>query len=352
MKIFVWTCDGLGASWLGAYGNDLIETPAFDQLAAESLVGDQHFAYQPGPSGQRSADWDTGRYAGGTGWTLLHALRTAGLGTWAGGSERWSAWPTHQPGLFWTRQRLGPLSARGVPRPHLRAVFGQLDPPVRPWRGPVPPTLTPEVDDEVRERLVRTFAAQVRQADDWLAAWRTWLTTVPGADEAWWIVTAGHGWPLGTHGHVGRTAALPHAELTQVPLLVRPPGGLPGGSRTRAFTQPLDLAPTLAGLLGVPVPSDLHGVDLRPLFAGHAQVPRPAAVSVTAAGWCVRTPSWSLVGPAPLRWFEQPADRWEVHDRAAHFPDRVEALARTWSKMAATWAQPGQVDWRGLFEAV
>ena len=44
MKILVLEAFGLHLGYLGCYGNDWLATPAFDQLAAEAFVFDQHFA--------------------------------------------------------------------------------------------------------------------------------------------------------------------------------------------------------------------------------------------------------------------------------------------------------------------
>lgn len=60
MRVIVVTMDRLPARLLACYGNEWMETPCFDQLAARSTVFEQHFAELPGPAGF-SHPWWTGQ---------------------------------------------------------------------------------------------------------------------------------------------------------------------------------------------------------------------------------------------------------------------------------------------------
>ena len=53
MRLIVLTFDRLPARLLACYGNEWMETPAFDQLAARSTVFEQHFAELPGEQAPR-----------------------------------------------------------------------------------------------------------------------------------------------------------------------------------------------------------------------------------------------------------------------------------------------------------
>src|SRR6516225_6822422 len=61
MKAIVLIARGLQLGALGCYGNQWIDTPALDSLAAEGAVFDQHFADNADPAGARRA-WRSGRY--------------------------------------------------------------------------------------------------------------------------------------------------------------------------------------------------------------------------------------------------------------------------------------------------
>ncbi|MFN4258047.1 MAG: sulfatase-like hydrolase/transferase [Gemmataceae bacterium] len=60
MKVLLFNIRGLRPAFLGCYGNEWIETPAFDQLAAEGIVLDWHYADHPDPAAAPS--WRTGCY--------------------------------------------------------------------------------------------------------------------------------------------------------------------------------------------------------------------------------------------------------------------------------------------------
>lgn len=61
MKILVIVARGLQAGAVGCYGSQWIDTPALNDLAADGVVFDQHFADAASPEGARRA-WRTGCY--------------------------------------------------------------------------------------------------------------------------------------------------------------------------------------------------------------------------------------------------------------------------------------------------
>jgi len=94
------------------------------------------------------------------------------------------------------------------------------------------------------------------------------------------VVVADHGEMLGERGLLGhgRTADM-YRPLIRVPLIVRAPGSLEGGTRSAALVQLTDVAHTLAALGGAEgdlAPTAGERVDLREAAAGRG---RSAAVS-------------------------------------------------------------------------
>jgi len=91
----------------------------------------------------------------------------------------------------------------------------------------------------------------------------------------WW---SDHGLHLGEHGLTRKTTAF---ELdARVPFIITTPGH-PGGQRSKALVELLDIYPTLAELCGISPPDELEGRSLRPLFENPDQPFRSAALTQT-----------------------------------------------------------------------
>ncbi len=166
------------------------------------------------------------------------------------------------------------------------------------------------------------------------------------------IFTSDHGLPLGEHGVVGLTGAGPHEELLHLPLIVRLPGQVQAGRRVPTLCQPIDLAATLADLLGVVLP-EAHGQSLLPLMHGATTAIRPYLLSgvETERGpiRALRTPEWSFILPAPTneaesvpgRLFLQPEDVWEVNDVRQHHMELAEYFEQVLCEALTASRQPG-----------
>jgi len=83
------------------------------------------------------------------------------------------------------------------------------------------------------------------------------------------LVTSDHGEALGEHGRIGHNSTV-YDEMLAVPFVLRLPVGLPAsGVDSGRLATLADLAPTLAGIAGVELPSAADGVDLlAPLSVG------------------------------------------------------------------------------------
>jgi arylsulfatase A-like enzyme len=96
------------------------------------------------------------------------------------------------------------------------------------------------------------------------------------ADSTLVILTADHGEEFFEHGSVlhGRSY---FEEVIRVPLLLRGPG-VPAGLRTDNLASLVDVVPTALGLLGLPIPDAVQGVDLSLAWReGTAQGPEGTA---------------------------------------------------------------------------
>ena len=89
------------------------------------------------------------------------------------------------------------------------------------------------------------------------------------ADETIVILTSDHGEMLGDHWSHGKFGYFDQAF--HVPLIIRDPRRA-GGTRIDAFTESIDLMPTILDLVDAEIPAHLDGRSLAPFLAGH----RPA----------------------------------------------------------------------------
>jgi arylsulfatase A-like enzyme len=342
MRILLITIDALQPAYLGPYGNEWIETPTLDRWAAAGVVFDQHFADVPTVEAARKS-WCSGRHAGMPATKepdLFARLGEAGVPVVRGARGLKSAidkLSKSSHGLLWfeIEDLLPPwkLSAK-----HLAPYYDAPDEdevsrtvPLEPWLEPLPSQVADD-DETTFERLQNTYAAADSKLDARLGdiadecARRGW-------DDAVRIVTAPRGLALGEHGAAGFPAPL-HEELAHLPLLMVWPDGTYSGHRVAALTQPMDLAPTIAELFGIPwPPSDdalMAGRSLLPLVQSPHATLRPHAVTTLGPAIGVRTADWHWLraGPdEPAQLFVKPDDRWEVNDVHQHHLEVCEELA-------------------------
>jgi arylsulfatase A-like enzyme len=360
MSVIVFVARGLPAGWVGAYGNEWVDTPTLDRLAAEGVTFDRHLSDCPDPAAAGRA-WLTGRHQvpplGGEHSTevpapvLLEALRAAGAPTvllranhpdtdgppsfYAGWAEVFDARPdADDASPFDAGLRALPGLLDRLPADGRWLLWVETDRCVPPWDVPqavfeayvddgddlgsaadadeVPPFADPPIgtfdrsDPAALDYLHRTFAAVVTKFDDELGrAFEIFRSR--GLDRsAAWVVTSDLGYPLGEHGQVGPHRPWLHQAVVQVPLLLRLPGAEEAGRRVAAITQPVDLTPTLLALLGATGRTG-DGSDLLPLVRGGVDRLRPEACSgwvVNGVGeWALHTADRLLIlpGPQPVR---------------------------------------------------
>jgi len=368
MNILVVAAHGLNCHWLGPYGNEWVSTPAFDALAVEAVIFDQHYADDPSPDG----------FARTCPQTLLPSLRAAGVVAAlvddrrhrSPGGRKWDhvvptdsashptpgdalisavesaldRLPTGAPWILWieTDRLIPPWDFDAETYQHYASAtarFGADDESLTDLPAPVTiPTSDCIAADEDLEwhRLHNSFAAALTSFDAELdvlvEVWRE-----RGLDQtAAWVLTSGYGWPLGEHGVIGPHTSRIHTELVHLPLMIRFPEHRQGMRRVSLFTQPADLAPTLVDLIGIGKTNEGESRSLMPLTSGPGRHIRELVRSATPRASHIerglRTPEWSFL-PAvhqtgePQRLYRRPDDLWEVNDLAPRHPDECDRLA-------------------------
>ena len=155
----------------------------------------------------------------------------------------------------------GLLPPEGAPLPHLTHL----------WLGRVRTgAIVP--DAAQRDYLRRLYRGELQRVDLALGTLLDALAADGTLDEAIVVLVGVHGEEFFEHGGVGHGLTL-HEESLRVPLVIRAPALLAPG-RVGVPVDLLDLAPTLADLLGLPFPTGWQGDSLVPVIDDPQPPPR------------------------------------------------------------------------------
>jgi arylsulfatase A-like enzyme len=139
------------------------------------------------------------------------------------------------------------------------------------WWPPNVPADNPCTDEQQR-----CYLAMIQNADDNLGRLLDYLDRAGLAKDTIVVFTSDHGEMLGSHGRIQKM--VPYAEAIDVPLVMRWPGRIPAGARVDALQTPMDHFPTLCGLAGLPIPTEVDGEDLSKVVTGKGGASREAVL--------------------------------------------------------------------------
>jgi arylsulfatase A-like enzyme len=182
------------------------------------------------------------------------------------------------------------------------------------------------------------YAAGVRDFDDRVGPFLDRLRRSGALDNTYVILTSDHGEELFDHGNWNHGYSLYEHDI-HVPLIVRPPRGLPGARGIENVVGLVDLYPTLLHLAG-PAPSGngnedaaIEGKDLSPFFDGSG--PGGSGI-VFSSGVRNNSRLWSLVAGSyklmlngeenRYAFFDVIQDPAETQNLAPRMPDRVRPM--------------------------
>jgi arylsulfatase A-like enzyme len=288
--------DTLRADRLGLYGAERDTSPNLDRFAADALVFDKalspstwtlpsHGSLFTGLLPDQHGLIGVGDRLGPTTPTVAERLRRLGyrtvaftdggfLGPQWGLSDGFDRYDT-TPGHAWTPKDVAVivaaasrwLEANGHEPWFLFVHTYEVHQPYRNVEGFADPFLPPDADrttpvvafrlaafpadPEQAERALAFYDGGVARMDHHLGGWLEALRAGGGLDDTAVILTSDHGEELGDHGAYEHALGRLYDENVRVPLLVRPPGGPPGGGRRETVpASGLDVAPTLLAWAG------------------------------------------------------------------------------------------------------
>jgi arylsulfatase A-like enzyme len=208
--------------------------------------------------------------------------------------------------------------------------------------------------DEFVEIELDWYDGSIRGADVEFGRILEKLSELQIADDTLVVVFSDHGQEFLEHGGHFHEENV-YGELTNVPLLMSWPSGLPEGRVVAETVQLLDLAPTILDLAGLEIPERMQGQSLKPLFeTGGRWRARPAisewrrrtdqlgtrivdAFSILEGEWKLM---WNVERPDDVPEFElyhHPSDPLDQKNVASDNPEVVQRLAQqleAWRKWA------------------
>ncbi len=354
------TFDRLPIAGLGCYGNEWVDTTAFDTLAADGFVFDANIAERlPGDAAGISATWLGDVLLGGGRVTILREPDSGALPGLPEGCEVHESPAGVDPPAVATDMPFGRL---------IRAAQDWLcDPPTGNgpavlWlhSGGLPEDCLPPPDawdlyaDEFAEDGIdwqslsdadillhpAIRAAYLSLMDHWLGEL---LTTVRGRTAPVLVQALGlAGWPWLPAMRRAPVLAGLEASRIQAPWVLweHSPSGQarswePG--RSAAIVQPCDLGATVLDWLRIPARSPTGGHSLWPVIRGSVPGVRDMAVTRSDEAACsVWTPEDQVVFAdafstgskemSGVQRFLQPEDPWNVSDIASQSAERVEEV--------------------------
>ena len=166
---------------------------------------------------------------------------------------------------------------------------------VRSYKG-IPPS--GRVPDETARKFKQAYFAGVSYSDAQIGRVLAELDRLHLRSNTIIVLWGDHGWKLGEHMAWGKHSNVEND--VNAPLIFSAPNLKTAGAHTKSLVEFVDIYPTLCDLAGIPQPSHLEGVSLKPLLenpsqpwksAAFSQYPRPGSKSVSGPlmGYSMRT---------------------------------------------------------------
>lgn len=116
------------------------------------------------------------------------------------------------------------------------------------------------------EQFHRGYYAHIRAIDREFGRLLKVLDDTGQTQDTIVVFTSDHGEMAGSHGRMYKQ--VPHEESARVPFYVRYPGSTPKGAKSDTLFSSIDIYPTICGLAGVSIPSQLKGKDFSATLRG------------------------------------------------------------------------------------
>ena len=361
LNVLLITLDTTRADRLGCYGNDAIQTPAIDRLAAEGTLYER--CYTPAPitlpshlsiltgtyPAYHGVHENGGFYVAEELTTLAEILSEHGYDTAAfvgafpldsqtGLDQGFDLYDDHYPSSLEQgkhprlRGFFDERPAAEVVRPAMEWLDSRGDKPFFLWThffDPHQPQLPPS---PFSERYAHNlYDGEIASVDDAIGRLMARLEERDLLGNTLIVLTADHGEGLGDHGELTH-ALLLYSSTVRVPLLIRDPRDL-AETRINTPVATVDILPTILDRLGFEIPAFVQG-ELLPKRKGEGSQ-RRAIVSETLYGallhgWSplerLTVNDWMLIQGPTAKLYRLSDDPGELHDLADQEPAQLKTM--------------------------
>lgn len=307
VNLVVFIADDLGAEDIGPYGNRVVRTPHLDKLAGESLLFSRAFACSPTSSPSRASihtgmfPFRNGAHANHTGIsegvrTLPVYMQKMGYRSAIAGKYHIGPIPAYpfemiratnvpepgyeKKGVLWTDLKLDPVDqwlseASSGKAPFLLVVNDHSPHVVWPEKPEyvasdvdIPPR---HIDTDITRHTRARYYTDITKMDGNVGKLLESLEKYGLAENTVFIFTCDQGpqWAFGKWGL--------YDYGIRVPMLVRWPGHIRGGTETHAMVSLADLLPTameIAGGTAPGAPGEIDGISFLPVLTGEKEMIR------------------------------------------------------------------------------
>tara|TARA_B100001059_G_scaffold35659_2_gene28750 strand:- start:18294 stop:19955 length:1662 start_codon:yes stop_codon:yes gene_type:complete len=147
------------------------------------------------------------------------------------------------------------------------------------------------------ENAVASYLASVSFVDELIGDLVKALDVLELNNNTWIVIWSDHGWHLGEKSHWGKATGW--YRSTRVPFLIIPPLGTTDFKKTseiKNMVNLLDLAPTMADIVGIPKKTSWEGRSLMPLLREEASDWEEFSLTTFSIGsHTISTPDWQLI---------------------------------------------------------
>ncbi len=119
------------------------------------------------------------------------------------------------------------------------------------------------LSEEELKYMRACYAGEVSMCDFWFGKFMDELKQMDLYDDSLILLTSDHGHSIGEHEAIGKLPQFMYPELVDIPLMIKPPGGIKGPKRIKkSYVYHHDITATILGFISKKVPEVFEGIDL------------------------------------------------------------------------------------------